>query len=188
MFRFILILSILPIAAAMLARWWFGLRVLANEGRRTCRCDLASWMPAPGDAAVIHRAEKSAAEFGAELRTKALAEWFEKDPKAATARENNRRFGLAVPPLSAVIAVFALLAGRTPVMGAIAILFAATALAAVFGLLSLPPELRAIARHARGVRKGRNFPASDDEATVIRCAVAHAWSESLPPILRWLQR
>lgn len=188
MFRFILILSILPIAAAMLARWWFGLRVLADEGRRTCRCDLASWMPAPGDAAVIHRAEKSAAEFGGELRAKALAEWFEKDPKAATARESSRRFGMAVPPLSAVIAVFALLAGRTPLMGAIAILFAATALAAAFGLLSLPPELRAIARHARGVRQGRSFPASDDEATVIRCAVAHAWSESLPPILRWLQR
>jgi hypothetical protein len=52
----------------------------------------------------------------------------------------------------------------------------------------LPPELRAIARHARGVRQGRSFPASDDEGTVIRCAVAHAWSESLPPILRWLQR
>ncbi len=188
MFRLILILSILPIATTMLARWWFGLRVLANEGRRTCRCDLASWMPAPGDAAVIHRAEKSAAEFGAELRTKALAEWFEKDPKAATAREKSRRFGLAVPPLSAVIAVFALLAGRTPVMGAIAILFAATALAAVFGLLSLPPELRAIARHSRSIRQNKYFPASDDETTVIRCAVAHAWSDSLPPILRWLQR
>lgn len=188
MFRFILILSILPIVAAMLARWWFGLRVLADEGRRTCRCDLARWLPAPGDAAVMHRAEKSAAEFGEELRAKALVEWFENDPKAATTRENNRRFGMAVPPLSAVIAAFALLAGRTPLMGSVAILFAATALAAVFGLLSLPQELRAIARHARGVRQGRIFPASDDEETVIRCAIAHAWSETLPPILRWIQR
>lgn len=188
MFRIILILSILPIAAAMLARWWFGLRVLADEGRRACRCDLARWTPAPGDTALIHRAEKSAAEFGGELRAKALAEWLEQDPKAAAARDKSRRFGLAVPPLSAVIAVFAVLAGRVPLMGAVAILFAASAIAAAFGLLSLPPELRAIARHARGMRQSKSFPAGDEEETVIRCAIAHAWSESLPPILRWLQR
>jgi hypothetical protein len=188
MFRFILILSILPIAAAMLARWWFGLRVLAGEGRRSCRCDLSRWTPAPGDTAVIHRAEKSAAEFGDELRTKALAKWHEEEPKAAAARENSRRFGLAVPPLSAVIAAFALLAGRVPLMGAVAIVFAASAIAAAFGLLSLPAELRAIARHARVMRERKCFPTDDDEETVIRCAIAHAWNESLPPILRWLQR
>ncbi len=188
MFRFILLISVLPIAIALLLRWWFGLRVLADEGRRSCRCDLRNWLPAPGDVANVHRADQNAAEFGQELRQKALAEWLENDPKAAKSRENARRFGLAVPPLSAVIAVFALLAGRTPLMGAVAIVFAATALATIFGILSLAPELRAIARSAQAIRKHRSFLTSDDEEAVIRCAVAHAWSETLPPILRWLHR
>lgn len=188
MFRLILLISLLPIAAALIARWWFGLRVLAGVGKQSCRCDLARWMPTPGDAAVIHRAERSAAEFGHELRLKSLAEWREQDPRAAAAREGTRRFGRAVPPLSAMIAVFALVVGKVPLAGALAIVAAACALAAALGLLSLPPELQAIARGAGKLRQQKGFPARDDEENVVQCAIAHAWDEAVPPALRWLQR
>lgn len=188
MYRLILLLSLLPIGIALVARWWFGLRVLADEGKQTCRCDLGRWMPAPGDTAVTHRAEKSAAEFGRELRLKALADWREQDPKAAAAREGTRRFGRAVPPLSAMIAVFALVVGKVPLAGALAIFTGACAMAAALGLLSLPPELQAIARAAARTRDGKGFPARDDEENVIRCAIAHAWDEAVPPVLRWLKR
>lgn len=188
MYRLILLLSLFPIAIALIARWWFGLRVLAGAGARNCRCDLARWLPAPGDESVIHRAEKSAAEFGRELRIKALTEWREQDPKAAAARESTRRFGIAVPPLSGVVAVFAVLVGKIPVIGAIAVVLGASALAAAFGLLSLAPELRAIARSARKLKQERIFPAGDEEEAVIQCAIAEAWIECPPPILRWLQR
>jgi hypothetical protein len=188
MYRLILILSLLPIVIALVARWCFGLRVLATEGTRACRCDLALWMPAPGDDAAVHRAENSAAEFGRELRLKALAEWHERDPKGAKAREGTRRFGLAVPPLSGIIAIMGLLVGRIPVAGAIAILLGATALAAAFSLLTLAAELRAISQSARGVRENKSFPAEADGLAVIQCAIAHAWDAALPPILRWLQR
>lgn len=188
MFRLILMLSLLPIAAAMIARWWFGLRVLAAEGKQTCRCDLARWMPAPGDTALTHRAEKSAEEFGRELRLKSLAEWREETPKAAAAREGTRRFGRAVPPLSAMVAVFALLVGKVPLAGVLAIVVGACAVAAALGLLSLPPELQAIARGAGRMKQKKGFPARDDEENVIRCAIAHAWNEAVPPVLRWLQR
>ncbi len=188
MYRLILILSLLPIVIALVARWWFGLRVLATEGTRACRCDLARWMPAPGDDAAVHRAENSAVEFGRELRIKALAEWHARDPKAAKAREGTRRFGLAVPPLSGIIAVMGLLVGRIPAIGAIAILLGASALAAAFSLLSLPAELRAIANSARDCRENKCFPAEADELAVIDCAIAHAWDAALPPILRWLHR
>jgi hypothetical protein len=188
MFRFILLLSLLPIAAAMIARWWFGLRVLADDGKQNCRCDLAQWMPPPGDEAVIHRAEKSAAEFGRELRLKALAEWREHDPKAAAAREGTRRFGRAVPPLSVMVAVFALLVGKIPLAGVMAIVACACAVAAALGLLTLPQELQAIARSAHNMRQQKSFPKEDDEESVIRCAIAHAWDETVPPVLRWLHR
>lgn len=186
MFRLILFFSLIPLALALLARWWFGVRVLAGDGKLPCRCDLTRWLPSPGDAAVVHRAEESAGEFGRQLRLKALAEWHERDPKAATSREKTRRFGTAVPPLSAIVAVFAVLVGKIPVLGAIAILLAATALAAALGLLALPPELGVIARTARKAREEHHFPNSDEEEAVIRCAIAHAWDAALPPILRWI--
>jgi hypothetical protein len=187
MFRLLLLLSLLPIGIALATRWWFGLRVLATAGKQACRCDLAQWMPAPGDAAVIHRAEKSAAEFGHELRLKALADWRGEDPKAAAAREGTRRFGKAAPPLSMMIAVFALLVGKVPITGAIAIVALAIAITAALGLLSLPTELQAIARSAKRLRTQRSFPSRDDEETVIRCAIAHAWGDSPPSIFRWFQ-
>jgi hypothetical protein len=188
MHRILLTISLLPIAISLAARWWFGLRVLAAEGTRACRCDLARWLPAPGDAAAVHRAENTAAEFGRELRLKALSEWRARDPKAAASREGTLRFGIAVPPLGAMVAVFAVLVGKVPVAGALAIVLAAAALAAALGLLTLPPELAAINRAARTVREGKNFPDADDQEAVARCAIAHAWDAALPPILRLLQR
>ena len=188
MHRVVFMLSILPIAAALVARWWFAVRILAIEGRRPCRADLQHWLPAPGDAALVHRAEGTAAEFGRQLREMALDEWREADPKAAGSRNNSRRFGLAVPPLSVVVAVFAVLVGKLPIFGSLAVLLAATAVAAVLGILTLPPELAAISRTARKLREQGGFPRFEDEEAVIRCAMAHAWDQSLPPILRWFHR
>lgn len=188
MWRLLFLFSIIPIAAALVLRWWFGLRVLLTDGARPCRCDLNTWMPSADDKAVIHRAEESAAEFGRQLRLKALVEWWERDPKAAVARENSKRFGMAVPPLSGIVAVLAVVVAKIPPMGAISVVLAAMALACVFGLLSLAPELLAITQAAKKLREAKSFPRRDDEDAVIRCAVAHAWKETLPPILAKLQR
>lgn len=188
MWRVLFLISILPIAAALIARWWFGLRILAAHGGRECRCDLDQWLPAPDDSSVVHHAEGLANEFGRQLRIKALAEWRQRDPKAAAAREGARRFGMAVPPLSGIVAVLAVLVAKIPIMGAISILLTATALAAVLGLLSLAPELLAITAAAKKLRETRSFPRREDEDEVIRCAMAHAWKETLPPVFSLLQR
>lgn len=187
MWRLLLFLSILPIAAALLLRWWFGLRVLADLGGRPCRCDPARWDKTLGSSPhAMPDAPAPASELGARLRLAALAHWQQREPKLAAARESSRRFGLAVPPLSAMVAVFAAILAKIPVSGAIAIFIAATALATVFGLLSLGAELRAIAVTARALRQGRVFIRSDDEDAVIQAAVAHAWCETVPPVLRML--
>lgn len=188
MFRLLLFLSLFPIAIALVGRWWFGTRILATEGNRPCRCDLTQWLPAPGDDALVHRAEETAAEFGRQLRLKALADWSSHDSKAAESRENMRRFGLAVPPLSGVVAVFAVFVGKIPVMGGIAVFLAAIALAALLGVLTLPPELGAITRAARKTRDTKGFPRHDEEQAVVRCAMAHAWEAALPPVLRIFSR
>ncbi|MBC8126910.1 MAG: hypothetical protein H8M99_07175 [Gloeobacteraceae cyanobacterium ES-bin-144] len=188
MFRLILFFSLFPIAIALAARWWFGIRILTSDGKRTCRCDLNRWLPLPGDDAIVHRAEESASEFGRQLRLKAMAKWKADQPKSANSRESSRRFGSIVPPLSGVIAVMAVLVGRVPIIGAVAILFGATALSAVMGLLSLPAELTIISRAALKAREDKLFPNRDDEDAVIRCAIAHAWEASLPSILRLIHR
>ena len=184
--RFILILSFLPILLALAARWWFGQRVLVREGGRSCRVDLGRWKPHAEAAAAVEREEGSAHDFGWRLRRSALAEWRERDPRAASRRESARRFGMAVPPLSVVVSAFAVLVGKLTVMGAFAMIFAATAFAAFYGMLALGRELSAIAASAGELRATRAFRRSDDESAVIRCATAHAWNEALPPVLRWL--
>ena len=91
-----------------------------------------------------------------------------------------------MPPFSAIVAVFAVILAKIPVMGGIAVVIAATALATAFGLLSLGEELRAIGRTARALREARAFIRSDDEDAVIAAAVARAWCETLPQVLKML--
>ncbi len=184
MWRFLILVSIIAIVIAELARWLLGLRVLRSEGQRLCHCDLGKWLPAPGDQAVVQRSEGTASEFARQLRLKALADWREQDRKGALARENSRRFGMAVPPLSGLVAVFAVIVAKVPIVGAVAILLGATALAATFGLLSIGAELRAVGRAVRRARETKMFPARDDEDAVARCAAAHVWNENLLPILK----
>lgn len=188
MWRLLLLFSAIPIAAALLARWWFGLRVLQECGGRPCRCDLTRWTPIAEETDVAVRAEQSAYEFGRQLRLKALEKWREGDPKGAASRASSKRFGMAVPPLSGIVAVMAVVVAKIPAMGAISVFLAATALSAAFGLLSLTGELAAISRTARKIREARSFARSDDEEAVIRCAMAHAWTETFPPILNIVQR
>jgi ABC-type transport system involved in cytochrome bd biosynthesis fused ATPase/permease subunit len=187
MYRLIVIVSLLPIIIAMVTRWWFGLRVLASEGKRRCHCDLTRWVPTTDGKSSVRRSDETAAGFGRELRNQALQSWRENEPQAAIARENSRRFAAVVPPLAVMVAAMALLVGKLSVMGVFAVLFASTALAAAMTLLTLPAELRAIARHAQRVRSEKSFPDRDDEQAVIDSATAHAWDASTPHILRLLQ-
>lgn len=189
MWRILLFLSIFPIALALLARWWFGLRVLAREGRRLCRSDGGRWVKLPGAAAEEAPAgEFPAREHGARLRAAALAAWRERVPKAAAAREGSKRFAMAVPPLTVMVAVFAVLLAKIPPTGGIAVVLAATALACVLRMLGLGAELRAVAAEVNAMRDLRVFHRLDDEDAVAAAAVAHAWSEAVPPVLKLIQR
>lgn len=188
MWNLLFLFSVIPIVLALVARWWFGLRVLAELGGRPCRCDLTRWQPPEESGNFTFKAEESAYEFGRQLRLIALAEWEKETPKAAASRMSSKRFGMAVPPLSGIVAIMALIVAKIPAKGAIAAFFAATALSALFGILSLAPELAAINRCVRNLRKNRSFARTDDEDAVVRCAMAHAWKETLPPLLAMFQK
>lgn len=186
MFRILLLLSLPPILVALAARWWFGLRVLAEGCGKKTRADLTEWTP-PADGKIIP-AEDTAAAHGARLHTQAMAEWKGEHPSAFTSRESSLRFGLAVPPFAAIIAIFAAIVGKLHVLPAIGVFLLAIALAAIVTLMTLPAELHAITRTADRVRKSGAFPSSVDFSNVCRCAIAHAWLRSVPRILRLIQR
>jgi hypothetical protein len=114
--------------------------------------------------------------------------WAVENPAAYKARDNAKRFGMAVPPLSGVIALFAVIAMKIPLFGLVVVPLGATAVAAVLAVMSLPGELAAIGRYVVKVRNERAFPNREDEASVLRCAIAQAWDLALPPILRWLHK
>src|SRR5690606_7805708 len=102
MWRLLLFLSIFPILAALVANGWFGLRVLARHGKRVSRVNPTRWKDALGsDTPEV--SPLSADASGNAIRAVALAAWRERDSKAALAREGARRFGLAVPPLTAMV-------------------------------------------------------------------------------------
>jgi hypothetical protein len=185
--RVMFLVSVVPIAVALLARWWFGIRVLSAEGRRICRCDAARWAKLPGAGKEPPPIEAPAREHAVRIRAAALAAWSERAPKLAASREGSKRFGMAVPPLTVMVAVFAILLAKVPVMGGISIILAAIAISATLRLLGLGSELRAVAAQVNAMRESRVFPRLDDEDAVAACAAAEAWNDSVPPVLKFLQ-
>lgn len=188
MSRLLIILALLPILAALGLRWWFGLRKYHSIGKRQCTADLEKWTNSFGPANTPLAKTADARIFAAHLRNAALLDWNQRDQKAAGTREGTRRFGLAVPPLTALIVTFAVLVGKLPVMAAIALFLLAIAFAATFSYLTLAAESRAIAISSRRLRDTRIFPRRDDEDAVIEAAKALVWIEAAPPVLRLLQR
>ena len=122
------------------------------------------------------------------LRKSALADWNTRNPKAAASREGARRFGMAVPPLSLMVAILAIVVGKIPVAGAIAIFLLAIAISVTISYLSISSELKAILVTARRLRDARVFHRSDDEEAVIKSASALAWKEGAPPVFNLIQK
>lgn len=185
MWRLLLLFSLLAIAGLLIARWWLGTRVLATDGKVTCRPNPDRW---PEEAAGVPMSpgEAPAREHGAYLHRLTLSQWRKRDPMAAKRRETARLFGEAVPVLGAVVAVFAVIVTKLPVLGALALVLALTVLASLPNLLAVGAELRAIAHTSAAIRERRTYPRPDDEEAAIRCAIAHTWERIVPLALRWL--
>ena len=188
MFRLLILLAALPIIAGFIARWYFGMRIISGSGRRQCRCDIERWNATFGQENLPVAKEADAAVYADLLRKCALEDWKTRDPKAAASREGARRFGMAVPPFSALIAVLAIIVGKIPVVGAIAIFLLAIAAAVFISYISITPELRALLTTARRLRDAGIFYRRDDEDAVIENLTALAWKEAAPPIFNLIQR
>jgi hypothetical protein len=187
-FRLLIILAVIPIVVAFVARWWYGLRIISSVGRRQCSCDLEKWDRAFGSEHIPVSKSADALVYADLLRKSALADWRIRDSKASISREGARRFGMAVPPLAAMGAILGMIVGRIPITGVLAIFLTAIAVAVIISYLSIAPELKAILVTARRLRDSRVFPRRDDEEAVIQAASAIVWKEAAPPVFNLIQR
>jgi len=185
--RVLFILSLVIVAIAVIARAWFGKRPLARHGTVSCRADAATWQAIFGESASLPPEGRIPAEVcGQALRAAALQRLKKEDPRAAATHEGGRHFIMAVPPLTLVVVIFAVIVAKLPLFGGLAVILAASALAALTGVLSVGSELRVVGAAVRDIRRRHVFARSEEEAAVAACAQAAVWMEALPPILRWI--
>ncbi|WP_411827229.1 hypothetical protein [Luteolibacter sp. AS25] len=188
MIRLLTILAIIPIIAAFVVRWWFGMRLLSGKGRHQCRCDLAKWEKTFGPQNIPPSSNGDALIYATLLRKSSLLDWKTRDPRASASREGARRFGMAVPPLALMVALLAVIVGRLPIIYLLPVFLLAIASAVIISYLSIAPELKAILINSRRLRDSHTFPRREDEEAVIEVANALAWKEAAPPVFNLLQK
>lgn len=186
--RLLILIAILPILITLAVRWWFGLRLLKSSAELPCECDLGKWNQTFGEKNLPGAATGSVITYAEHFRKAALADWRERDKKSAMSREGTRRFGMAVPPLTAMIVILGIMVGRITTSYGIAIFLLATAFSATLAYLSIASEINALLITSRRLRASGIFRRRDDEDAVIQTAVALTWKEAAPPIFNLIQR
>lgn len=106
-----------------------------------------------------------------------------RDPKAVARRRWAIRFGHVFPVFTAMVVVFALVVARLAGLWGFGILMASCGLAACAQLLALTAERRAADLACVVLEKKRIFPRLSDEEAVTAVTRAWAWRSVLPGIL-----
>lgn len=186
--RLLILIARLPILITLAVRWWFGLRLLKSNSEHTCGCDLERWKQTFGESNLPASSSGDPIAYAELFRKAALADWRVRDKKSAISREGTRRFGMAVPPLTAMIVILGIMVSRITTSYAIAIFLLATAFSAVIAYLGIAAEINALLISSRRLRESGIFHRRDDEDAVIQAAVALTWKEAAPPIFNLIQR
>jgi hypothetical protein len=186
--RLLILISIIPILITFAVRWWLGIRLLKSNQNIQCRCDLEKWKESFGEEHLPAFPSGDLITVAELFRKTTLTEWRMSNPKAAASRESTRRFGVAVPPLTAMVVILGMLVGRIPPAYGIAGFLLATAFTAVLSYVSIAPEIHAILTSAKRLRASGACHRRDDEDALIQLAIAISWKEAAPPIFNLLQR
>jgi len=186
--RLLILIAAVPVIATFAVRWWLGLRILKSSEEQQCTCDLKKWELTFGPDHLPPAASGDLIIYAELLRKSALADWRVRDPKTAISREGTRRFGMIVPPLTAMIVMLGAIVGRVPIAYGIAIFLLVTAFSSIVSYLSIGPEIKAILTTSRRLRNAGIFHRRDDEDALIQAAVALSWKEAAPAAFNLIQR
>jgi hypothetical protein len=209
MWRVLLILSLVPQLAAILARgaWW--VRVARRDSGEVRGSPVAEELAAelvqaeaPGihvtRGAVMWRptrclalpgwawGSKDAAALGVAVQSAGMVLLAARSPEVVAARLRVLRMGAAAPPFALVVGVFLLLVAKLGLPWVCASVIAVGGFAAVLHFATAPIELRAAAAGIAALRASRIAISSADLERVEACAKAAAWRQVVPLSLAWM--
>ena len=180
MWKLVIILALIPLLGAWLARQWFWTRVRLEGLRRDCGTSVADFRQRLGLPPGRRAAATDAAALGNALRECGLALLEKEGHPLAKARLTGALVTRALPALVGVITVFAVLSQRVTGGWALAGALGAMAAWTLLRLGGMAVEWRAVARGAEALRQSRALKRADDEEEVVRCAKASVWSTVWP--------
>ena len=174
-----MILALIPLVGAWLARHWFWTRASRQGLRCDCGITVRELRERLGLPPGSRGKETDAAALGNALRECGLALMERDGDKIAKARVTGGYVTRVMPALAGVIALFAAFRVRD-VWAALAVAFVITALWTIKRLTGMAIEWRAVARGTEVLKATRALKRADDEEEVIRCAKASVWSTVWP--------
>jgi hypothetical protein len=179
--KLVIILSLLPLVGAWLARHWFWTRASRQGLRHDCGMSVRQLRERLGLPPGRKGTETHAAALGNALRECGLALMERDGDKLAKSRVTGGYVTRVLPALAGVIAVFAMLSYRVSnVWAAMAVALAVVALWTFKRFTGMAIEWRAVARGTEVLKTTRALKRADDEEEIIRCAKASVWSTLWP--------
>ncbi|MCW1924721.1 zinc metallopeptidase [Luteolibacter arcticus] len=180
MWKVVLILSLIPLVGACLARHWFWTKARMEGLRQDCGTSVRELRERLGLPPGRRGNETHAAALGNALRECGLALLEKEGNTFAKARVSGSFLTKALPALVLLVAVFAILSKRVPAGWAIAGAVGTVAFWTLVRLSGMAVEWRAVAKGTEALKASRALKRVADEDEVIRCAKASVWSTVWP--------
>lgn len=176
----LILLSLLTLIAAWLARWWFWQRK-RNEGRRVaCSMTVAELHERLGLPQKKPVDLRDAAALGNALRDCGLRLLENEGDRLARKRRSGWWSLRILPGLVAVVLIFAMVTRHVAPGWVLACGMLVIALHVVLRVSNLGIELKAVKRAAAELERQRVFRRMSEEEAVLDCARASVWETILP--------
>ncbi|MFC7335680.1 hypothetical protein ACFQY0_00710 [Haloferula chungangensis] len=178
--RLLIVLSLLVLIAAWVARWWFWKRV-RDKGRRVgCSMSVSELCDKLGQPRKKPNDVKDAAALGSALRDCGLR-LLERDGLVLAKQRRTGWWSLKIlPVLVGIIFVFSLIFQRVAPSWILAVGLLIIALHVLLRVSGLGIELKAVRRGLDELGKKGGFRRISEEEAVVDCAKASVWETILP--------
>ncbi len=178
--KLLIIISLLTLIAAMVARWWFWGRVRERGRRVECSISVGEVCEMLAVSCGKSADLKDAAALGVAVREAGM-QLMEREGLALAKRRRLGWWNLRIlPGLVAMVAVVSAVSKWAPVQWVLAIGALLIAGHVVVRVSGLSIELEAVKRGWTELGKHVRFRRMDEEEAVLRCARASVWETILP--------
>lgn len=178
--RILILVSLLVLIAAWVARWWFWKRVQYQGRRMQCSLNVSELCEKLGEPRKKPCDLRDAAALGSALRDCGL-KLLEKDGLALAKKRRTGWWSLRIlPGLLAVILIFASVTRRVAPSWVLAVGLLVIALHVLLRISGIGTELKAVRRGIEELERKGRLRRIDEEQAIVDCARASVWETVLP--------